>query len=185
MSSHIFRVAARTLRQGGVIGYPTESCYGLGCNPMHRRAAVSIIRLKRRSLSQGLLLVGAHIGHIKPYLSAEAMDMLEEPLQSWPGPFTWLLPASKRTPYWITGGRDCVAVRISANRTIQRLCRNFAGAIVSTSANPHGRPSAKTRSQVIRYFPDKLEMVVVGAIDGNPKPSQIKDARTGTILRAN
>ena len=83
-------------------------------------------KLKKRSLAQGLLLVGAHLGHIKPYLATEAYEFLELPLNSWPGPFTWLLPASRRAPYWITGGRECVAVRISANRRLRSGFRPLA-----------------------------------------------------------
>lgn len=176
--------AAGIMRRGGVIAYPTEACFGLGCDPRDRLAVRRILTLKQRPVGAGLILVGASLEHIIPYLDSSARRLLERPLSTWPGPHTWILPASHRAPQWVTGGRDSIAVRITAMSSVRILCRQFGGAIVSTSANPHRRPPARNVRQVDLYFHGKLDAVVQGMIGGMARPSEIRDAASGTLIRA-
>jgi L-threonylcarbamoyladenylate synthase len=182
MATRDMKHAAAIMRRGGVIAYPTEGCFGLGCDPRDRRAVQRILLLKNRPMSAGLILVGASLEHIQPYINASA-SLLEGPLATWPGPHTWILPASRRAPSWITGGRDSIAVRVTAMASVRLLCRFFGGAIVSTSANPHHQPPARSVRQVEFYFGGKLDGVVRGMTGGLSRPSEIRDAATGEVIR--
>ncbi len=172
------------MREGGVAAYPTEACFGLGCDPRNQRAVRRILALKNRSPRQGLILVAGHFAQLRPYLDASAAALLAEPLATWPGPFTWILPASRFTPRWITGDRDTIAVRVSACRDVIDLARAFGGAIVSTSANRHGAAPARTARQVRRYFGRRIDAVVFGRVGGLANPTEIRDAASGAVLRA-
>ena len=178
------REAARVLRDGGVVANPAEACFGLACDPMDRDAVHHILRLKRRSPALGLILVAARITQLAPFLGPDAGPLLEAPRRSWPGAFTWLLPASARTPWWISGGRGSVAVRVTAMPALADLCRHFGGAVVSTSANPHGLPPADNIARLKFYFGNRLEYAVRGRTGGLAKPSEIREAATGAVLRA-
>ncbi len=178
------REAARVLRQGGVVANPAEACFGLACDPMCRESVYRILALKRRDSAQGLILVAANLYQLTPYLGADAASLLADPIASWPGPNTWILPASARTPAWITGASNRVAVRVTAMPALAGLCRRFGGAIVSTSANPHGLPPATDIGRLRFYFGRRLEYAVRGRTGGLAKPSQIRDAATGATLRA-
>lgn len=171
------------MKTGGVIAYPAEGCFGLGCDPLNRRAVLRILKLKHRSVNQGLILVAMSFSQLRPWLHPDNAGLLKQPLRSWPGPFTWVLPASHRAPSWITGAHSTIAVRISAKPEIVRLCRAFKGAIVSTSANPHGRPPATSRAQVTRYFGRHIDMLVNGFPGPLKQPTEIRDTRTGEVLR--
>src|SRR5690606_902356 len=175
--------AARVMRAGGVVAYPAEACFGLGCNPRDRGAVYRILALKRRRVEQGLIMLAASLTQLREYLDAAAMDLMDAPRETWPGPVTWLLPASRWAPRWITGGRDTIAVRVTAMPLAARLCDAYGGAIVSTSANPRGMPPARTFAQVRFYFGRRLDDVVRARIAGLARPSEIRDAATGAVLR--
>jgi L-threonylcarbamoyladenylate synthase len=162
--------AARIMRRGGVVAYPAEACFGLGCDPRDRRAVYRILALKGRALNQGLILVGASLYQLKPWLDPAAESLLEGPRRTWPGP-------------WITGHRRSIAVRVTAMPAMARLCRSFGGAIVSTSANPRGMPPARTAAQVGTYFGRRLDAVVRGTTGGLANPTEIRDAAAGAVIR--
>ena len=183
MTADTLRAAVEALHNGGVIAYPTESCFGLGCDPECETAVAQIVRLKQRALEQGVLLVASSESQIAAWISTEAWQYIEQPRATWPGPFTWIFPAAPDTPDWITGSRDTIAIRISAHPLVQQLCHAYGGAIVSTSANPHGQPAAISFEQTRHYFPKGIDVLLPGNIGTDARPSQIQDARTGTILR--
>lgn len=176
------RVAAVAAR-GGVVAYPTEACFGLGCDPLSETAVRRILALKRRPVHQGLILVAARLEQLAPFLAAAA-GLLEAPRGTWPGPYTWILPASAATPGWIVGRHHGVAVRVSDHPGVIGLCESFGGALVSTSANPHGLPPATTAAQVNGYFRGRLDAILEGDLGGRPRPSEIRDALTGAVLRS-
>src|SRR5690606_19097961 len=100
----IERVAA-ALRTGGVVAYPTEAVFGLGCDPHDRAAFDALFALKRRPPTQGVLLIGATFEQVAPYidLAATPADALARVQASWPGPHTWILPRAPGVPDWIAG----------------------------------------------------------------------------------
>lgn len=175
--------AATVIHGGGIVAYPTESCYGLGCDPRRSASVRRLLRIKRRHWRQGLILIGAQLKHFDRYTDLSS-TLLDKARDSWPGPYTWLLPAWPRVSPWLRGEHDSVALRITAHRGAAALCQHVGGALVSTSANRHGRPPALSAAAVRREFADQVDYVLPGRLGGATNPSMIQDARTGTILRA-
>lgn len=178
------RIAQR-LRAGDVVAYPTEAVMGLGCDPSNEAAVTRVCMLKQRAVEQGVLLIAADFAQVAPFIDMARVPQvaLERVLASWPGPFTWIFPRSKQVPAWVSGRHPGIALRVTAHAGAAALCRAFGGALVSTSANPHGRPAARTASEVLSYFPDGVGVLVDGAVGGLAKPSEIRDALTGKLVR--
>lgn len=183
-SRQVIRQAARLLQHGGVIAYPTEAVFGLGCDPENALAVGRILTLKRRSFRCGLIVVAAHIDQLRELL-APMPPLVEARLQaSWPGPQTWLAPAARHCPAWLTGEHETLAVRVSAHPVVQALCKDADMAIVSTSANRSGRPPAKTALACRTRFGNEIDLVVPGNTGRQERPTSIRDALTGETIRA-
>jgi L-threonylcarbamoyladenylate synthase len=178
--------AATALRAGGVVAYPTEAVYGLGCDPHDRAAVAHLFALKRRPPTQGVLLIGADFEQVAPYIDLDAVpaERMATVRASWPGPHTWIFPRAATVPAWIAGGQAGIALRVTAHATAAALCRAFGGALVSTSANPHGEPPARDAATVRRYFHDAVARVIDAPPGGQVRPTSIRDALTGAIIRA-
>lgn len=176
--------ALRCLREGGVIAYPTEAVWGLGCDPMNAGAVQRLLTLKQRPVEKGLILVAADLAQVQPWLDALPPVRCEAVLATWPGPVTWLLPdPDQRIPAWVRGHHHSVALRVSAHPVVQALGLAFGGLLVSTSANPAGLPPARTALDVHRYFGESVDAMVLGETGGLDKPTAIRDALTGETLR--
>jgi len=170
------------LRGGGLIAYPTESCYGLGCDPRHPRALKRLIGLKGRGAAKGLLLIADHYKRLQPFVHALSPADRARMQQSWPGPVSWVVPASAACPPLLTGGRPTIAVRVTAHAEAARLCRRLGMALVSTSANKSGKKPAKTAAECRRIFGAQVR-VIDGRIGTRKRPSTLIDLATGTVLR--
>ena len=175
--------AARVVRNGGVIAYPTEAVWGLGCDPWDSDAVHRLLALKERPVEKGLILVADCIEQFDFLLEDLPERWLDRLAGTWPGPNTWLVPHRQRLPGWITGKHDSVALRVSDHPLVARLCA-LTGPLVSTSANPAGRPSARSRLRVEQYFPGQLDAVLGGRLGGRRNPSTIRDLRSGEVIRA-
>ncbi|GAA6132260.1 L-threonylcarbamoyladenylate synthase [Halopseudomonas sabulinigri] len=171
------------LQAGGVIAYPTEAVWGLGCNPWIGAAVERLLLIKQRPVAKGLILVAGDIEQFDFLLWDLPDAHLAKLRLSWPGANTWLVPHQGRLPAWITGQHDTVALRVSTHPVIRQLCA-AAGPLVSTSANPAGRPSARSRLRVEQYFHGELDAVVPGALGEQRNPSIIRDLRTEKVIRA-
>lgn len=177
-------LACHALASGGVIAYPTEGVWGLGCEPLNQHACRRIIRMKRRGGHKGFILIAADFAHVAQFLAHVSRPKLRPAFDTWPGPVTWLLPAASWVPPYLTGGRRTLAVRITAHPLAARLCEQYGGPIVSTSANRSGRAPARTALQVVRQFGDEVDYVLPGAVGGARRPTQIRDLATGKVVRA-
>ncbi|MFC3608046.1 L-threonylcarbamoyladenylate synthase [Stutzerimonas tarimensis] len=175
--------AARVVQAGGVIAYPTEAVWGLGCDPWDGEAVLQLLALKARPMEKGLILVAENMAQFDFLLHDLPEIWLDRLAGSWPGPYTWLVPHQNRLPTWICGQHDSVALRVSDHPLVRRLCAQ-TGPLVSTSANPAGRPAARSRLRVQQYFGDSLDLVVSGALGGRRNPSLIRDLRSGDVVRA-
>jgi len=184
MSPWQLRDAVRRLRAGGVVAYPTEAVYGLGCDPQNEQAVLDLLALKQRPLQKGLILIAADLTQLAPYLGQLPEARKAQVVQTWPGPATWLLPVAPGTPHWLTGGRDCLAVRVTAHPPARALCLAWDSPLVSTSANPTGRPPARSALQVRHYFDDHLDAILAAPLGGRARPTPIRDGRTGALVRA-
>lgn len=182
MKNWRIRQAVKTLNQGGVIAYPTEAVYGLGCNPWDDEAVLRLLAIKQRPWSKGLILIAADFNQLQDFIKPVSPTVLKQLEATWPGHVTWLLPASDDTSEYLCGEHDNIAVRVTAHKQTIALCRAFGGAIVSTSANRATMRPAKSIHQVRWHLPD-VDYVLAGECAGADKPSQIRDAATGEIIR--
>ncbi len=177
--------AVAALRRGELIAYPTEAVWGIGCDPRQQAAVLRLLALKQRPLDKGVIVVAADLEVLRPWLDLEALpaERLRDVLASWPGPHTWILPASATAPRWITGAHSGIAVRISAHPQVAALCRAWGAALVSTSANLAGQPPARSREQLDPSLLPALAGILDGDTGGLAQPTPIRDARSGQILR--
>ena len=171
--------AARILKQGGIVAYATEYCFGLGCDPFNRNAVLRLLRLKRRPVKKGLIVLAADTGQLAPYLN----DLPPQVAASWPGPHTWLLVPRPGIPGWITGRHARIAVRVTAHAQAAALCHMAGMAIVSTSANHAGESPARTDREVVRRFGKRVDYVLRGSVGEARMPTPIRDAVTDTLVR--
>jgi L-threonylcarbamoyladenylate synthase len=178
------RQAAQCLVEGGVIAYPTEAVYGLGCDPACEAAVRRILEMKSRPESAGLILIADRLDRFVPYIYPVSIEQKELAMSTWPGPVTWLFPRAETVPDWLAGSHDTVALRITAHPVCRALCEAFGGAIVSTSANPAGAEPARSTQQVFEYFGSSLCGTVEGDLGEQSQPSEIRDLASGRIIRA-
>lgn len=174
--------AITALKAGEVIAYPTEAVYGLGCNPFDEQAMNRLFHVKQRPVEKGVILIAASIEQVAPFVYLTGETWQSAVIETWPGPVTWVLPAKPEVPDWITGGRETVAVRVSAHPVVQAICNGYGYPIVSTSANITAQPPAMSCAEVAAMFGDEL-LCVGGELGQLDKPTQIFDAQTGQRLR--
>jgi len=197
--------AAHWLQQGQLLAYPTESVWGIGCDPFNQQAVKQLLAIKQRPLEKGMIVVTDSVSRLTALLSNLNDEQRQQVLVSWRNDtdsdvnskqaHTWLLPLSENLPVsipaWIIGAHHSVAVRVIDHPLVQQLCRqvvsvhNPYGFVVSTSCNPSGQPPALTLSQAQAYFSDSNEQVgyLKGETLGYQLPSQISNARTGQVIR--
>jgi len=175
--------AVIALRAGGVIAYPTEYCFGLGCDPRNVQALNRLLGIKQRKQEQGVILVAATIEQISEYADLNLVPNNEEVMASWPGPNTWVLPAKGSVSDLVRGKHTSIAMRISAHEVCRSLCKEFAHPIVSTSANRHGQRALLSAVEVREEFNHELDFVVDLPVGNSSSASTIRDAMTGKRLR--
>ena len=171
--------AARILKNGGIVAHATEYCFGFGCDPLNRLAVLRLLRLKRRPVGKGLILIAADTAQLAPYVD----DIPAQVRASWPGPHTWLLEARESVPGWITGDHPKIAVRVTAHPQAAALCRAAGMALVSTSANRAGSAPVRSYRDAVRRFKGELDYVLPGMVGDAPAPTPIRDAATGALIR--
>ncbi|MBF0625764.1 MAG: threonylcarbamoyl-AMP synthase [Magnetococcales bacterium] len=165
-------MAVTALSQGRVVAYPTETVYGLGVDPGNETALERLLILKGRSGRQGLIVLVAEASQLDALVqppSALALALME---RFWPGPLTLVLPARPGLSPRLTGTGDCLAVRRSPAPQVAALLAAWGRPLVSTSANPHGRPPARDSAQVLDYWPEGLA-VVPGVCPPGTRPSTL------------
>jgi len=176
--------AVAALLTGGVIAYPTEAVWGLGCDPDNAQALTRLLRVKARDPAKGVILVAASIDQFAPWLEGLPVDLHAPLAASWPGPATWLVPDNGRSLALVRGDHDRVALRVSDHPLVVALCEAFGGPVVSTSANRAGEPPAMSAEQIQATFGAELDAVLDGPLGGLERPSTIRDLVTGQVLRS-
>lgn len=177
------RNAAATLNAGGIIAYPTEAVFGLGCDPQNTQALKRLLALKKRPVDKGLILIAASIDQLQTYIQPFSPEELSQVSSTWPGAVTWVVPVKEGVSDLVTGKRDTIAVRVTNHPVAAQLCRDFGGAITSTSANQSGQSPARTVADVQAQFGDQLDCIVEGQTGGRGEPTTIRDIKTGALLR--
>ncbi len=175
--------AVHALNNSGVIAYPTESVYGLGCNPFDRVAIDKVLAIKQRLFTKGFILIASSWEQVDTLIQPIKPELLAAIQASWPGPVTWVFPADPRLPNWLTGDRPTIAVRLTNHPDAKLICDMFAGPIVSTSANRSGEIPTRDRLSTELLFGDEVDCIVTGKVGELTKPTPIFDACTGEQLR--
>lgn len=167
-----------------IIAYPTESMFGLGCDPDSKIAVQKLLNLKKRSIKKGFILVAAYYNHIKKYIDETQLSVNQKRkmLNYWPGPFTFVVPSNSLTPYWLTGNYNTIAVRISNHLSIVKLCTIFGKPLISTSANFSSMPPCLTRQSVLKNFGKDFPLLS-GNIGTEKNPSKIINIINGKLIR--
>ncbi|KAB7627237.1 L-threonylcarbamoyladenylate synthase [Alkalilimnicola sp. S0819] len=182
----VYRLAplVRRLRGGGVIAYPTEAVYGLGCDPANPAAVAGLLALKGRQAAKGLILIAADLDQLRPWLAPLSPHQEQQLAEHWPGPITWLVPKAADVPAWLSGHHDTLAVRVTAHEPAAALCRAFGGALVSTSANRSGQAPARSALRARSIFGGQLAGVLNAPLGGLRRPTEIRDLQSGRVIRA-
>jgi L-threonylcarbamoyladenylate synthase len=175
--------ALKALDEGGVIAYPTEAVYGLGCDPGNTVALQRILNIKSREAHKGFILIAASQTQLAPFLAPVLPAWQAQLDAAWPGPVTFILPAASSVSPLLSGQRDTLAVRVSAHPLVNQLCNAYGGAIVSTSANLSGHPPLNTGQDVEHVFKGSIDAIIDGDVGQLSSPTQIIDIRTGQRLR--
>ncbi len=181
--------AANLLLQGGVIAYPTETVWGLGCLPWHENAVQRVINIKRRSPQKGLILLASRLEHISPWVIPLSEEQEKRLIATYVRPTTWIIPANDQMPHWITGGRATVAIRLTTHPLAKALC-DKVGLLVSTSANASGKLASSSRYSCIQQFNSQVDRVLPGVCGqenvspAKSRSSKIVDLINGKILRS-
>ena len=183
MNTWHLKQAVRLITAGGIIAYPTEAVFGLGCDPNNEMAVTRLLALKQRSWQKGLILIAADYTGLAPFLKPLTPSLEQRVFATWPGPVTWLLPAKPSVPYWLRGQSSRLAVRVTAHPQTITLCQHWGGALVSTSANLSKRPPAKTALKVRQIFGHTIDYIVPGAVGKRQRPSEIRDGLTNVVIR--
>jgi L-threonylcarbamoyladenylate synthase len=177
------REAVRCFRHGGIIAYPTEAMYGLGCDPLNWHAVQRLLQLKQRPVEMGLILIAADFAQLRPFIKPLPVEKMQPILESWPGPNTWLLPAAEGLPFWLRGKHTTLAVRVTDHPIAATLSAACGSPLVSTSANLNNRNPAQNPTQVRARLNDESIHILNGQTGGRKTPSTIRDAETGKVIR--
>jgi len=173
--------AGRIILAGGVVAYPTEGVYGLGCLPHDEDAVTRILSIKQRSPAMGLILIAARIDQLADWIDLpDDAQRLESNMDR---PVTWVVPAAANVPYWIQGEHSTLAVRITSHPVAAALCDAIDGPLVSTSANVSGRAPARNKHVLRRTLGHLVDYVVPGVCGTSGTHSEIRELATGKVLR--
>jgi L-threonylcarbamoyladenylate synthase len=174
--------ATRVLLTGGVIAYPTEGVYGLGCLPDDHSAVQRIFQIKQRSAYAGLILVAPEYDLLADWINPDEIE-LQNLLRPTASPVTWIVNAGAHVPGWLSGQRSTLAVRITQHPVIAKLCYSSGSALVSTSANHSGHRAAQSALQTRKWLGKQLDYVVSGKLGGACGPSEIRRGSFGKLFR--
>jgi len=170
---------------GGVIAYPTEAVFGLGCDPDNKQAVEKLLDIKQRPIEKGLILLASNYSQLLPYIDDKQIpqDKRYQVLSRWPDGITQVLPCRPNTPKWLTGRFSTLAVRVTSQPDVVALCNQVNRPIVSTSANLTGETPATTWQEVEQSLANKVDYIIKGKTMGFTQPSKIIDGLTGEIFR--
>jgi L-threonylcarbamoyladenylate synthase len=175
-TSAVINEAVQTLRDGGLVAFPTETVYGLGADAKNAEAIRKIFVAKGRPSNHPLIVHLAAPDRFDqaqvdwvPILSTWARDVSEEALKLinafWPGPLTLVFKKDKSVLTDLTGGQDTVAIRAPAHPIAQELLRKFKSGVVAPSANRFGKVSPTSASDVRHEFEGMLDLMILDGGD--------------------
>ncbi|MEI8054714.1 MAG: Sua5/YciO/YrdC/YwlC family protein [bacterium] len=168
--------AVKVLQEGGIIAYPTEGVFGLGCDPFNETAVLRLLKIKQRGVEKGLILIASNWNQVKDLVKIDFKPNSKNPT-------TWVFPATKKVPCWVSGKFASVAIRVTLHPIAKKLCQKFDGPIISTSANVLGESPMKSAKQVSKQFSRIVDFIVSGRVGNLKKPTEIRDVVTKKLIR--
>ena len=183
MADWRYRRAVTVLREGGVVAYPTEAVYGIGCDPRDRAGVARVFAIKRRPAHKRCILIAADPRHLDPFVDVAAPGFSDYAARYWPGPVTLVAPARDGAPAWLVDTAGTLAVRVTGHPVAHDLCARFGGALVSTSANRAGCAPVRDALRARAVFGAEIEWYVPGRVGGLDAPTRIIDTRDGRTVR--
>ena len=172
--------AANALLGGGVIAYPTEGVFGLGCMPDDVGALRRLLEIKQRDPAKGLILIASNEEQLQGWIDPDCGAI---PPAEPSSPITWIAPAGPRATELIRGAHEGIAIRLTRSPIAAAICDAVESPIVSTSANIAGKPAARSQLVLRRNFSACVDYIVPGDCGSSSGPSEIRDLVTGSILR--
>lgn len=178
--------AANAYISGGIIAYPTEAVFGLGCDPDNDDAIRRLLKIKQRPEEKGLILLAGDFDQLLPYIDISQFSKAELATirARWPDGITQVMPKNKTISPLLSGKFDTIAVRLTSQADVVALCAEVNRPIVSTSANLTGLEPAKTWQQLDPQLTAQIDFVLEEETLGFDKPSTIIDAITGETFRS-
>ena len=173
--------AADVLLRGGVIAYPTEGVFGLGCLPDDLAAVRRVLSIKQRDANKGLILIAANAAQLDGWIDLGGGDALPDPDPQCPT--TWIVPPGPYVSPLLRGEHPSIAVRLTTNPVAKALCELVDAPVVSTSANLSGKPTARNKYVLRRQFAGVVDYIVPGDCGPASGPSEIRDYASGRVLR--
>lgn len=174
---------AQVLQTGGVIAYPTEAVWGIGCDPFNEQAVKKVLHLKSRPIEKGMILIAGHPNQLQPWQDSLTAELAQKLITPCAQPTTWVVEDHNIAPAWIRGKFTSTALRLSQHDGVKALCAAFEGPIVSTSANPSTKEPALTMAQVQDYFAEDIDAIFDEALGGATQPSQIRRLVDNEVIR--
>lgn len=170
------------IEQAAVFGYLTDTIWGIGCHPWIPVAVERVLQIKHRPRDKGLILLGSTVEQFDGLIQVDAAQRqrLQTPQAR---PTTWLVNAANSCPAGLRGQHPKLAIRLTANRLIRKLCETLDCAVVSTSANRSGRQPARSKIVLQRQLGEDLDFLLQGPDPGYGLPSRIIELDSGRILR--
>ena len=165
--------AVEVILKGGVIGYPTETVYGLGVNALSDTAVEKIFELKGREKNKPILIIAAELDQVKKLVASFPHQAEILAKSFWPGPLTMVLEASDHLSESLLGGGNWIGVRIPDNQICLELLKQCGVPITSTSANISGQKNPISAAEVCENFGDKLDLIIDGGDSTSPLPSTV------------
>ncbi|MEK6693037.1 MAG: L-threonylcarbamoyladenylate synthase [Nitrospirota bacterium] len=167
--------AVKVLKSGGIIAYPTETFYALGVDAMDEVALKKLYKLKGRSQKKPLPVIIGDRKRLKTLIKRLPPQAERLIKRFWPGPLTIVFEASSDIPELLTAKTGKIAIRIPGEKIALRMVKKTGFPITSTSANPSGEPPATRPEKVMKYFGDRIVLLIDGGKTPGGKPSTIVD----------
>lgn len=163
------------LENGAIMGYPTETVYGLGCNALNVSAVKRVYQLKGRDYSYPMIVLVKDMTMVKALTSSIPDDAAKVMNEFWPGPLTIVFKASSMIPNLLTGDKKTIGLRISSDPVCKMLIHKFKKPLISTSANPSGYKPATSVKQLNSYFKSKLDLIIDSGLRNRSAISTVLD----------
>ncbi len=169
--------------KGKIVAYPTESVFGIGCDPENEKSINKIIEIKNRSKQKGLIIIADEVKKLSKFIHKDYLDLFIKKSDIESKPTTWIVPSSKHVLNLVKGEDSSVALRITQHPIASRICKYSNKAIISTSANISSKTPAKNSNEILMQFGEEIDIIVDGRVGDSIKPTQIVDLITNKVIR--